>query len=59
MPERKRYMKVIRPTETILQRHERENTQARAAQLKAITDYNIMMGLLEDPNAEEDEEEEE
>ena len=52
-------MKVIRPTETILQRHESENTQARAAQLKAITDYNIMMGLLEDPNAEEDEEEEE
>lgn len=26
---------------------------------KAITDYNIMMGLLEDPEAEETEEEEE
>ena len=40
----------------------RIEAQALAAKLglteeKAITDYNIMMGNLEDPNAEEDEDE--
>lgn len=35
-----------------------ENAQAAEMQMKAIFDYNIMMGNIEDPDAEEDEEDE-
>ncbi len=32
-----------------------ENTDSRGEEQKAITDYNIMMGNLEDPSEEEEE----
>lgn len=35
-----------------------ENAQAAEMQMKAIFDYNIMMGNIEDPDAEEDKEDE-
>lgn len=36
-----------------------ENTIAENARLKAMLDYNIMMGNIEDPDAEEEGEEDE
>lgn len=51
-------MQIIRPTGTIYERHMNENTRAEAAELRAVTDYNIMMGNLEDPAADDEEEEE-
>ncbi|MBR2548779.1 MAG: hypothetical protein IKG47_00255 [Oscillospiraceae bacterium] len=50
-------MKVIPLTSTILDRHLAENARATAEDVKAVQDYNIMMGILEDPSAEETEEE--
>jgi len=35
-----------------------ENAQAAEMKMKAIFDYNVMMGNLEDPDEEEDEEDE-
>lgn len=35
-----------------------ENTIAENKKLKAMLDYNVMMGNIEDPDAEEDEEDE-
>lgn len=40
---------------TILERHLNENARAKADNLQSITDYNIMMGILEDPAEEEEE----
>ena len=48
-------MEIVRLRGTILERHQNENSRAAAAELKAVTDYNIMMGNLEDPTEEEDE----
>ena len=42
-------MRIIQLVGTILERHQNENTRAKAEELQAITDYNIMMGNLEDP----------
>lgn len=50
-------MNVVRLIGTILERHVEENARATAEDLKAIAEYNIMMGILEDPSAEEEEEE--
>lgn len=36
-----------------------ENTIAENEKLKAMLDYNIMMGNIEDPDAEEEDEEDE
>ena len=36
-----------------------ENTIAENERLKAMLDYNIMMGNIEDPDAEEEDEEDE
>ena len=36
-----------------------ENTIAENEKLKAMVDYNIMMGNIEDPDAEEEDEEDE
>lgn len=52
-------MKIIPLTGTILERHKADNAKAAAELVKAIQEYNIMMGLLEDPSEEEDEEDEE
>ena len=37
------------------QQAEQENAEALAAKNKAVQDYNIMMGNLEDPEEEEEE----
>lgn len=39
------------------QQAEQENAEALAAKNKAVQDYNIMLGNLEDPEEEEEEEE--
>lgn len=49
-------IKVIIPTKTPYEEKIDENARATAMQVKAVQDYNIMMGFLEDP-AEEDFEE--
>lgn len=49
-------MKLIRFTGSLRERHEAENARAAAEELKAMVDYNIMMGNLEDPKEEEEEE---
>lgn len=33
---------------------EQEYAEAQAAEIKAVQDYNIMMGILEDPSEEEE-----
>ncbi len=51
-------MKTIIKKETmnLRDRAEQENMEARAAQMKALQDYNVMMGNLEDPEEAEEEE---
>lgn len=51
-------MEVIKLADAIYERHLNENARAEAAELRAVTDYNIMMGNLEDPAEDEEEEEE-
>ena len=48
-------MKVEKLRLTVEQLAEQELAAAQAARSKAVEDYNIMMGNLEDPNEEEDE----
>lgn len=48
-------MKIEHLTGTIFERHLDDNVRANAEQLKAILEYNIMMEMLEDPSAEDDE----
>lgn len=48
-------MKIIRLAGTILERHLNENARALAEEMKAVQDYNIMMGNLEDPSEDEEE----
>ena len=43
-------------TESPFDKKVKENAIAEAEQVKAVQDYNIMMGNLEDPEAEEEEE---
>ena len=40
------------------QQAEKENAEALAASTKAVQDYNMMMGNLEDPSEEEEGDEE-
>lgn len=47
-------MKIIKKTGTLYERHIMEHVRSVAAEVKAITDYNIMMGTLEDPNEDEE-----
>lgn len=49
-------MTVERLIGSILDKHIAENARSTAAELKAIAEYNIMMGVLEDPSEEETEE---
>ena len=51
-------MKVERLGITIENQAEQEYAASIAARSKAVEDYNIMMGNLEDPTEEEDEEDE-
>ena len=48
-------MEVRTPTKTIKELHDDESARAAAEDVKAAVDYNIMMGILEDPNEEETE----
>lgn len=50
-------MKAIRYSETPYERILDENARAVVAELKAVQDYNIMMGNLEDPEEEGEEDE--
>lgn len=43
---------------SIEEQTEMERAQATAAHNKAVQDYNIMMGNLDDPSEEEDDEDE-
>lgn len=51
-------MNVQKLVGTILERHLNENSRETAETVKAVQDYNIMMGILEDPSAEEEENDE-
>lgn len=48
----------IPPSDTILERHLNENARAMAERARAVQEYNIMMGYLEDPSEDEEEGEE-
>lgn len=50
-------MKVEKLGITIEQQAEQEYAASLAARSKAVEDYNIMMGNLEDPNEEDEEDE--
>ena len=52
-------MKINKLGMSVEQMAEQEVAQARAAHNKAVQDYNIMMGNLEDPSEDEEGEEDE
>ena len=43
-------MQIVPKRERIIDRILEENERAMAADMKAVQDYNIMMGILADPN---------
>jgi len=43
-------MKVVPLIGTVLERHRTDNAREIAENVKAVQDYNIMMGNLEDPS---------
>ena len=45
-------IKTIPRTESPYERAIDDNTRATAARVKAVQDYNIMMGILDDPTEE-------
>lgn len=47
-------IKVITPVNRVIERHLEENLRAAVADIQAVQDYNIMMGMMEDPREEED-----
>ena len=51
-------MRIIPLIGTILEKHLQENARATTETVKAVQDYNIMMGNLEDPSEEDEMEEE-
>jgi hypothetical protein len=51
-------IRITVPTDTIYERHLNEIARAQAERAKAVQEYNIMMGYLEDPSEDEEEEEE-
>ena len=55
----KHTIRPIPPSDTILERHLNENARALAERARAVQEYNIMMGYLEDPSEEEEGEGEE
>ncbi len=48
--------KITRLNGTILERHLLDNVIADASKTEAIFDYNIMMGNIDDPREEENDE---
>ena len=51
-------MKAERRTVSPYERIQAENTRANVEDMKAVQDYNIMVGILEDPAGEEESENE-
>ena len=49
-------MQIIRRSGTIIERLLNEAARAEAAELRALVDYNIMMGNIEDPSEESEDE---
>lgn len=52
-------MKIIPLMGTILERLRADNEREKTAKVEAIQEYNIMMGILEDPSEGDDETEDE
>ena len=48
-------IQVITPVGRLIDRHLEENLRAVVADLQAVQDYNIMMGTMEDPREEDEE----
>lgn len=48
-------MKARKRTRSPYERAIEENEAAKLEEVKAVQDYNIMMGILEDPSEEEEE----
>lgn len=42
---------------TIAERHRTDNAREIADRVQAVQEYNIMMGILEDPNEDDEDEE--
>ena len=51
-------IRITVPTDTVYERQLNEIARAQAERAKAVQEYNIMMGYLEDPNEDDDEGEE-
>ena len=51
-------MKATKRTKSPYERAMEENERASVEEMKAVQDYNIMMGNLEDPAEEEEEDDE-
>lgn len=51
-------MKIKQMSNNLRENHMQDNLRALARDLQAILDYNVMMGVIEDPMAYEDESEE-
>lgn len=47
-------MKIIPLVGTILERLRADNEREKAAKVEAIQEYNIMMGILEDPSEDDE-----
>ena len=45
---------IMTPAESPYERKLTEHARSTAIDVKAIQDYNIMMGILEDPNEEDE-----
>lgn len=52
-------LKIIPLIGTLFERHKADNAKAIAEKVEAIQEYNIMMGLLEDPSEEDEGEDDE
>ena len=48
-------MRIEKLADTLEKQAEQEYTEAIAAKAKAVQDYNIMMGNIEDPSEDEEE----
>ena len=47
-------MKIIPLIGNIIDRHKSDNAREIAENVKSVQDYNIMMGILEDPSEDEE-----
>ncbi len=54
----KHRIRITVPTDTVYERQLNEIARAQAERAKAVQEYNIMMGYLEDPNEDDEEGEE-